>query len=84
MFKEKKKGKSGIPIQLSAVPSFDPSGIQIRFRKDGINGENHFFYYIEASGSTNDVLKRNTPLHLVGIETHEIFETLQGTGNTYD
>ena len=33
---------------------------------------------------TNDVQKRNTLLHLVGIETQEIFEKLQGTGNTYD
>ena len=42
-----------------------------------------FVYYIEASGITNDVQKRNTLLHLVGIETQEIFETFQDTGNTY-
>ena len=39
---------------------------------------------MEASETTNDVQKRNTLLHLVGIETQEIFETLQDTGNTYD
>ena len=30
------------------------------------------------------MFKKETQLHLVGIETQEIFETLQDTGNTYD
>ena len=42
-----------------------------------------FVYYIEASGITNDVQNRKALLHLVGIETQEIFETFQDTGNTY-
>ena len=79
---QQQEGRGVVPIQLPAVPSFDPSGdpnaIQQRWNK----WKNHLF--IIQIGITNDVQERNTLLHLARIETQEIFETLQDTGNTYD
>ena len=77
-------GRGAVPIQLPAVPSFDPSGDPNTILQRCNKWKNSFVYYIEASGITNDVQKRNTLLHFAGIERHGIFETLQDTGNTYD
>ena len=68
------EGRGVSQIQLTVVPSFDPLGdpntILLRWNKS-----KKFIYYIEVSGITNDVQKRNALLYLVGIETQEIFET---------
>ena len=77
------RGKRCLSIQLPAVPSFDPSGDPNTISQRWNTWKKSFVYYTEASGITNDVQKRNTLLHLVGIETQEIFETFQDTGNTY-
>lgn len=73
-----------VPIQLPAISSFDPSGDPTTISQRWNKWKKSFVYFIQASGITNDVQKRATLLHLVGIETQEIFETLQDTGNTYN
>ena len=69
------EGRGVVPIQLAAVPSFDPSGDPNTISQRWNKCKKSFVYCIEASRITNDVQKRNTLLHLVGIETQEIFET---------
>ena len=71
------EGRGVVPIQLPTVPSFDPSGDPNTISQRWNKWKKSFVYYIEASGITNYVQKRNTLLHLVGIETQKIFETLQ-------
>ena len=80
----KQDGRGVVPIQLPAVPNFDPSGDPNTILQRCNKWKNSFVYYIEASGITNDVQKRNTLLYFAGIETQGIFEILQDTGNTYD
>ena len=71
------EGTGVAPIQLPTVPSFDPSGDPNTISQRWYKWKKSFVYYIEASGITNYVQKRNTLLHLVGIVTQKIFETLQ-------
>ena len=48
-------GRGVVPIQLPAVPSFDPSGDPNTILQRCNKWKNSFVYYIEASGITNDV-----------------------------
>ena len=54
------EGRGVAPIQLPAVPSFDPSGDPNTISQKWNKWKKSFVYYIEASGITNDVQKRNT------------------------
>lgn len=70
-------------IQLPTIPAFrptgDPTSISQRFQK----WVKSFQYFLGASGITDDARKKATLLHLIGLESQEIFDTLNPADDTY-
>ena len=73
-----------LAIQLPPVKEYDPKGDPSTVSQRRQKRKKSSFYFLNATGFSNENQKKATLLHLVGEEVQDIFETLGEVGPTYD
>ena len=70
-------------LQIPSVAQFPPRREPSSVAQHWTKWKKSFQYFLNAPGTTTEVRKKASLLHLVRTETREIFKMLQNTGETF-
>ena len=64
-------------LQISSIYPFSPLGESSQMAQKWLKWKKSFQYFVTASGVRDDGRRKALLLHLVGLQTQEVFETLR-------